>query len=277
VIDPANMIGILEIGTFKAFEPDITVHAIFDDYDHTAPNHEANPLKLETLIPLGIEVVKRNAQLGIAFDGDADRVGFVDEKGVPIASDLIGALLARMVLARYPGSTIVCDVRSTRALVEDIAAHGGRVVIEKVGHTNIRSRMRTENAVLGIELSGHFFFKDSFFSEGGPLPAFLIMELLKSESRPLSSLVTEVQRYFASGEINSTISRVPAAIYESLIAAYPGAQTATLDGLSLTTDTWWCNVRPSANDPVLRLNLEATTPETMTRYCDEILSIIRSV
>lgn len=276
VIDPANMIGILEIETFRAFEPDIKVHTIFDTFDHSCPNHEANPVKHETLVSLGEEVRCLNADLGIAFDGDADRVGFLDENGVPVRSDLIGALLARRVLAKYPGATVVLDLRCSRDVVEEVERLGGLVVREKVGHTNIRSRMRHENAVLGIELSGHYFFKDSFFSEGGPLPAFLIMELMKETKRPLSALVKEVTKHFHSGEINSRVMRAVEDIYADIINAFPTAAVSRMDGLSLEAETWWCNVRPSANDPVVRLNLESESLAEMTQKRDQILEIIRA-
>jgi phosphomannomutase len=275
VIDPANMIGILEIATFKAFEPDLTVHTIFDTFDHTCPNHEANPIKHEVLASLGEEVRCKKADLGIAFDGDADRVGFVDEQGAPVPSDMIGALLARRVLASYPGATIVCDMRSSRALRDEIVRLGGKVVRERVGHTHIRTKMRQEDAVLGIELSGHFFFKDSFFSEGGPLPAFLILELLKDEKKPLSRLAAEVKAYHHSGEINSVIKRPASAIYDDLKRAFPEAESELYDGLSLTTKDWWCNVRPSANDPVMRLNLESRSEAQMEMVRDQVLAIIR--
>ena len=277
VIDPANLIGILEIDTFKAFEPDITVHTIFDDYDHTSPNHEANPIKFETLVHLGEEVVARQAHLGVAFDGDADRLGFVDESGTPISSDTIGAILARYVLAENPGATVVCDIRSSRATIEEIERLGGKVVREKVGHTHIRSRMRAEDAVLGIELSGHFFFKESYFSEGGPLPAFIIMELIKAEKKTLSQLVAEVKNYHHSGEINSTVTRESEEIYAEIEDNFPEMKVSYLDGLTLETEDWWCNIRPSANDPVMRLNLEANTQELMEKKRDEVLGIIRAV
>jgi len=275
VIDPANMIGILEIDTFKAFEPDIQVHTIFDTYDHTCPNHEANPIKTEALEALGKEVVIKGANLGIAFDGDADRVGFVDEVGAPIPSDIIGALLARQVLHNYPGATIVCDVRSSRSTIKEIERLGGKALREKVGHTHIRSRMRQENAVLGIELSGHFFFKDTFFSEGGSLPAFLIMELMKATKKSLSELAAEVKHHHQSGEVNSTISKSAENIYAEITAQFPNMKENKLDGLTLESDDWWCNVRPSANDPVMRLNIEADSKELMEEKRDQLLEIIR--
>ncbi len=275
VIDPANMIGVLEIDTFKAFEPDIEVHTIFDNFDHTCPNHEANPIKLEALEPLGKEVVCLVADLGVAFDGDADRVGFVDEKGNPVPSDLIGTLLARYILKKYPGSKIVCDIRSSNSLVKEIERLGGTAIREKVGHTNIRTRMRKENAALGVELSGHFFFRDTFFSEGGPLPAFIIMELLKSEQKTLSTLISEINQFHHSGEINSSITRPSALIYSDIAKAFPESVVSKLDGLSLENKTWWCNVRPSANDPVMRLNVEANNKAEMEATRDTLLEIIR--
>jgi phosphomannomutase len=276
VIDPANMIGIMEIPTFKAFEPDLTVHTIFDEYDHTCPNHEANPIKHEVLASLAEEVRCRKANLGIAFDGDADRVGFVDETGTPVPSDLIGALLARYVLREHTGATIVTDVRSSRSLVDEVTRLGGKVVREKVGHTHIRTRMRKEDAVLGIELSGHFFFKESYFSEGGPLPAFMILELLKETGKPLSALITEVRKHYHSGEINSHITTATEEIYANICAAFSELTPIRQDGLTLEAPDWWCNVRPSANDPVMRLNLEADTRERMEERRDQLLAIIRS-
>ncbi len=276
VVDPANMIGILEIATFKAFEPDITVHTIFDEYDHTCPNHEANPIKHEVLASLAEEVRCRHADLGVAFDGDADRVGFVDETGTPVPSDLIGALLARSVLKNHPGALVVTDVRSSRSLIDEVTRLGGTIIREKVGHTHIRTRMRSENAILGIELSGHFFFKDSYFSEGGPLPAFIIMELLKETKQPLSALVAEVRKHHHSGEINSHVTRSKEAIYQTITAAFPDLPPRYQDGLTLEADDWWCNVRPSANDPVMRLNLEADTKERMEEMRDILLGLIRS-
>jgi len=276
VIDPANMVGILEIATFKAFEPDITVYTLFDTLDHTCPNHEANPLQEDTLRALQAEVLYRGADIGIAFDGDADRVGFVDELGKIIASDQIGALLARRILTQTPGATIICDVRTSKATVELIEIMGGKVLREKVGHTHIRSRMRKEGAVLGIELSGHFFFKETYFSEGGALPAFLIMELMKEEKKTLSALVAEVRGHFQSGEINSTVTSSAEEIYEKLKTAWPEGKVSTLDGLTLDAGSWWLNVRPSANDPVVRLNVESETEAEMVQVRDMALKIIRA-
>jgi phosphomannomutase len=276
VIDPANMIGALEIATFKAFEPDLTVHSIHDEFDHSCPNHEANPMKYETMADLGAEVVCHKANLGLAFDGDADRVGFVDENGKPVPSDIIGCIIAKHILATHPECTIVYDIRSTKALPELIESAGGRAIQERVGHIFIRTAMRKHDAILGIELSGHFFFKESYFSEGGPLPAFMVMEVMKKEGKTLSELATEVSKYFHSGEVNSEISRKPEEIYTELREVFADAEFRDIDGLSIHYADWWCNIRLSANDPVMRMNLEADTPELLAEKRDQVLKIIRS-
>lgn len=275
VIDPANMIGVLEIDTFRAFPKNLTVHTIYDTFDHSCPNHEANPVKHDTLVDLGKEVVEKKADIGIAFDGDADRVGFVDETGRPVQSDIIGILLARYLVPQNPGTSVVYDIRATRALKEEVERLGGTAIVSKVGHSNIKPIMRAHDSILGVELSGHFFFKESYFAEGGSIPAFYILELMRKEGKKLSELAREVTKYHHSGEINSKVTRTPLVIYASLEEAFPDVQKDRLDGLSLITHDWWCNVRPSANDPVMRLNLEATSKEKMEEMRDKILGIIR--
>lgn len=192
-----------------------------------------------------------------------------------VSADIIGALLARVLLEKYPGEHVLYDLRSSRAVREEIVKYGGIPVEWKVGHTNVRTKMRECNAILGIELAGHYFFRDTYFSEGGPYPAFLIMELMEFTGRPLSELVAEVKRYHHSGEINSSIKATPETIYEELMVCYPDASISNLDGLKLTEETWWCSLRPSANDPVLRLNVEASDSELMKSKQAEILKIIQ--
>jgi phosphomannomutase len=274
VVDPANMVGALEIETLKALEPELEVIAIYDDFDPTCPNHEANPLNTETLVDLGVAVREHQADLGIAFDGDADRVGFVDEYGAVVSSDIIGALLARVLLKKYPGEYVLFDQRSSKAVGEEIERSGGIPLEWKVGHTNIRTKMRELNAVLGIELAGHYFFRDTYFSEGGPYPVFLILELMEETGKTLSELVAEVKRYHHSGEINRHIETPLATLYDRLQRQYPEAEVRTLDGLKLVCTDWWCNVRPSANDPVVRLNVEADTRDLMELRRDELLRLI---
>jgi len=179
-------------------------------------------------------------------------------------------------MAKYPKSTIVYDIRSTKALPELVESLGGTAIQEKVGHTFIRTTMREHDAVLGIELAGHFFFKESFFSEGGPLPAFMVMEVMKKEQKTLSELAAEAKVYFPSTEINSEISRKPEDIFAELRGVFSDADLRDKDGLSIHYSDWWCNIRPSANDPVMRMNLEADTQELMEEKRDQVLKIIRS-
>lgn len=274
VVDPANMVGALEIETLRALEPELEVIAIYDDFDPSCPNHEANPLNTETLIDLGMAVREHRADFGIAFDGDADRVGFVDENGSVVSSDIIGALLARVLLKKYPGEYVLFDQRSSKAVGEEIERWGGIPLEWKVGHTNIRTKMRELNAVLGIELAGHYFFRDTYFSEGGPYPVFLILELMEETGQTLSELVAEVKRYHHSGEINRHTDTPLETLYARLTEAYPEAEVRTLDGLKLVCTDWWCNVRPSANDPVVRLNVEADTYDLMEQRRNELLRLI---
>ena len=275
VIDPANAVGILEIDSFRQYTDLLDVHTIFDELDHSAPNHEANPLKYETLAALGEEVVRKQADFGVALDGDADRIGIVDEHGRPVPSDMIGIILAEGLLHIHDGHSVVHDIRSSKRAAEVIKISGGVSVPERVGHTYIRRTMRKNNSVFGFELSGHYFFRDMFFSEGGVLPALLLLEILHRKNMPLSKLVAEHAVYFHSGEINSEISKPVHTIYEQLLALYPEANSHSVDGLTMLMHDWWCNIRPSATDPVLRLNLEADTKELMLYHVNRILEVIR--
>lgn len=275
VVDPANMIGVIDIDTFKNHAPHITTISICDELNEQCPHHEADPIKLDTLAMLGEKVCETGAHLGIAFDGDADRLGFVDENGTPVPADLIGALLVRYILAEHPGASVVRDLRSSKSIDDLIEQCGGTSVSSRVGHSHVRSKMREVDAVLGIELSGHFFFKETGFSEGGPLPAFILMQLMTEQNLPLSKLVDEVRTYCHSSEINSVISRPADEIYNELKHRFAEAEFIELDGLSILMPDWWCNVRPSSNEPVMRLNLEAINESVMAQKRDEVLEIIR--
>ena len=276
VIDSANMIGGLEVETFRQFEPALEVYAIYEEFAPHAPAHEANPMKHETMYDLAVEVINLQADIGIAFDGDADRVGFVDETGAVVPADIAGALIARKILKDNPGGIVVYDPRSSKSLKEEIEKYGGVPYEWKVGHSNIRTKMRERNALMGIELAAHYFFKESHFSEAGPLPAFLLLELIQESDKTLSALVAEVKKYYHSGEINSEINLTVETIYQTLREKYANAQNISeIDGLKFAFPTWWFNVRPSANDPVLRLNIEADTELEMQEKRDELLQIIR--
>ena len=275
VVDPANMMGIVELETFRKLKETITLHTIYDTFDDQCPNHEANPLKYETLKDLSAKVLETKADLGVAFDGDADRIGFVDEQGKPVPADLIAALMAKEILQKYPGSTIVYDQRSSKSLPETIEKNGGIAIESKVGHSFVKAKMRETMASLGAELAGHYFFRDNYYAESGSLPALLILELMQKTNKPLSELVKEVKRYHHSGEINSTVTQTPEEIYNELEKKYPDGNVDKLDGIKIVYNDWWFNARPSANDPVMRLTLEANTQELMNEKVQEVLAIIR--
>lgn len=278
VIDPANMVGTLELRTFDQF-PDLTVHGIYTELDHTTPHHEANPIIPETLVDLGNAVRQHQATMGIAFDGDADRVGFTDENGQFVPADIAGALIARELFCNTEhenGEVVIYDLRSSHTIPDIVNSMSGTALEWKVGHSHIRKKMREENAIMGIELAGHFFFRETFFSEGGALPALLLLKHIAESGKPLSELVAEIQTYAHSGEINSSVTRPVAEIYDALALHFADAEKSNLDGMSLKTESWWLNVRPSANDPVLRLNVEAQDKATMEQVRNEALAIIRA-
>lgn len=276
VIDPANMVGILEIDTVRQFES-LEVTSMYDEYDWSCPHHEANPMKLDTLKDLGDRVVSEGAAIGIGLDGDADRIGVVDENGIPVPQDVVGALIAKELITRNGGTgKVIHDVRSSKHAGEVIEAAGGEAVPHKIGHTYIRRLMRENGALYGLELSGHHFFRDMHNSEGGIFPALLLIEIMQKENKTLSELAAAHQVYYHSSEINSEVERTPEAIYEHLRSEFTDAEFETIDGLTIKYDDWWCNVRPSANDPVMRLNLEADTKTLMEEKRDFVLSIIRN-
>ncbi len=276
VIDPANMVGIKEIDTVAQF-PQLEVDTIYDTYDWSIPNHEANPMKLDTMAALGEKVVADGAAIGIALDGDADRIGVVDETGAPVPQDVVGALLAQELIARNGGSgAVLHDVRSSKHAAEVIEAAGGTAIPWRIGHTHLRRKMPEHDAVYALELSGHHFFKDMNNSEGGVFPALLIIEIMRKTGKKLSELAAEHQVYFHSGEINSEVSRTPEEIYAELREEFSDAEFEIIDGLTVKYEDWWFNTRPSANDPVMRLNLEADTKELMEEKRDAVLEIIRS-
>lgn len=276
VVDPANMIGVLEIETLKQFEPDIKVESIYGEFDYTCPNHEANPVKFETLRDLSKKVVEIGADLGIAFDGDADRVGLVDEKGTPVPADVVGAIIANYLMETGRGKDVVATPTCTKSLSELVEKKGGRPYMSPVGRTNVSEVMRNTGAEFGVELSGHFFFKELGSVEGGVLPALYVLSEMKRTGKKLSELVNEIVMYYKSDELNSEITLSIVEIYARLQAKYPEGKVDTLDGLRIDFEDWWFNVRPSANDPVMRLNLEADTKELLESKTKELLEIIRA-
>ncbi|MBP6975661.1 MAG: phosphomannomutase/phosphoglucomutase [Candidatus Moranbacteria bacterium] len=275
VIDTANAMGVLELPIYEQLSKNLEVTHLYDDLAHPFSAHEANPLKLETLDELRACVLTRKADLGIAYDGDADRIGFVDEKGEIIPMDLVTALLAKEVLKKKPGSTILYDLRSSRSVKEFIEENGGKALECRVGHAFIKQQLRDTGAIFAGELSGHYYFEENSLAEAGTLPALLLLNLMAETGLPISALVAETKRYSHSGEINSEVKDKDV-VLAKLRAHYADGKQHELDGLKVDYPDWWFNVRPSNTEPLLRLNLEASTPEQMAAKRDELLDLIRS-
>jgi phosphomannomutase len=245
--------------------------------DGTFPDHEPNPLLEENRRFIIDTVRAEEAQLGIAWDGDADRCFFIDDTGEFVPGDFLTALLAASVLERKPGADILYDVRASRAVPDTVARLGGRALVNRVGHAFFKTRMRDEGGAFGGEVSGHYYFADFYNADSGTLPALLILELLSREGKSLSELVADLRsRYFISGEINSEVAD-PQAKMDEIAARYADADITTLDGISVDYDDWHFNVRPSNTEPLLRLNLESLVSQAdMERRRDEVLGLIRS-
>ncbi len=273
-VDTANAMGILELPVFERFSENLTLVRMYDDLEHAFECHEANPLKTETLDELREKVKETKADIGLAYDGDADRVGFVDETGEVVPMDLMTALIAREVLRKKPGSTVLYDLRSSRAVREVIEESGGHAFECPVGHANIKRMMREKGAVFAGELSGHYYFEENSMAESSTLAAIMPLNLMAETGKPLSELVSDIRRYFHSGEINSEVADKEA-VLSTLEKRYADGKVGRLDGLKVEYHDWWFNVRPSNTEPLLRLNLEAETPELLAEKQAELLAIIR--
>jgi phosphomannomutase len=273
-IDTANSMGVYELPIYEQWNENLTVVNLYNDLDHPFQCHEANPLKTETLDELCLKVKEVHADLGIAYDGDADRVGFVDETGALMGMDVVSALIAKPILEQKPGATILYDLRSSRAIKEVIEENGGRALECRVGHAYIKKQMLEEGAVFGGELSGHYYFEENSNAEASTLAAFMILNLMAKTGKKASELMREVRRYFHSGEINSEVHDKDA-VLATLKTTYADGKQHELDGLKVEYPDWWFNVRPSNTEPLLRLNLEATTPELMEEKKAELLALIR--
>ncbi|MSO45070.1 MAG: phosphomannomutase/phosphoglucomutase [Thermoleophilia bacterium] len=257
---------------------DIDAVPYFLDLDGTFPNHEPNPLIEENRVFIQTAVVENGADLGIAWDGDADRCFVIDETGGFVAGDFLTALLARHILGRVGPSTVVYDLRASWAVRDAIVAAGGTPDEFRVGHAFIKRRMRERDAVFGGEVSGHYYFRDFAYADSGLIPALMVLELLATSGRPLSEMVAALrERYHISGEINSTVAS-PGAALDRLRARYGDGRQAEVDGLSVSYENWHFNVRPSNTEPLLRLNLESlVSHDDMERKRDDVLAIIREV
>ena len=270
-IDFANGMGIWEVKTLKDL---LTWDGLFEEPDGRFPNHEANPLHHATLKDLQEKVRQGNYAFGVAYDGDADRAGFVDEKGEIIPMDLITALVAQDVLATRKG-VIFYDLRSSWVVKEVIEAAGGTPMMSRVGHAFIKQQMREHGALFAGELSGHYYFKDNFTAESSAMAILSLANIVSRSDRPLSALIAPLRKYSASGEINTHVSRDPQMILSEIRQKYTDGRLFELDGVSVEYADWWFNVRCSNTEPLVRLNLEAKTRPLMEAKRDELLAIIR--
>ena len=254
----------------------ITIVPLYFDLDGTFPNHEANPIDPKNLADLQHAVVSSGADVGLAFDGDADRCFVVDERGEIVNPSVLTALIAVAELAREPGATIIHNLITSRAVPEIVTEHGGIPVRTRVGHSFIKADMAASGAIFGGEHSGHFYFRDFWFADSGMLAALHVLSALGSQAGPLSPLLSAYQRYTSSGEINSEV-RDQRAATERVRAAFAGRNGVTmdqLDGLTVGLGDWWFNLRPSNTEPLLRLNVEASDEATLTEVRDEVLRIV---
>jgi phosphomannomutase len=244
--------------------------------DGSFPHHIANPLLPSATKDLQAAVLKEKADLGAAFDGDADRCGFIDEKGERIPEDLVTGLIAEFLLKKEPKSTILYDLRSSRVVLEVISDRGGKAVRSRVGHAFIKDRMRKENAVFAGELSGHYYYRDMGFTDNGLFTMIQMLNFLSWKEVPLSRLIQPLKKYFSTGEINIQIENRKA-VFSALKEKYHDSRKDHLDGLTVEYDSWWFNLRASNTEPLMRLNLEAKDSKLMEEKNREVLEVIRGL
>jgi phosphomannomutase len=256
---------------------DAEVVPMYFELDGTFPHHEANPIEPANLADLQAKVRETGADIGLAFDGDADRCFLVDERGELVSPSVLTALIAARELAKEPGATVIHNLITSRAVPQIVTERGGKPVRTRVGHSFIKATMAETDAVFGGEHSGHFYFRDFWRADSGMLAALHALAALAETERPLSELLAEYTRFHATGEINSTVDDAAAVMgaIEEEYSAREGVTVDHLDGLTVTHDDWWFNVRPSNTEPLLRLNAEAADADGMTRLRDEVLARIR--
>ncbi|MCG7524946.1 phosphomannomutase/phosphoglucomutase [Streptomyces sp. OfavH-34-F] len=277
VVDAGNGMGGHTVPTVFAGLP-VDLVPMYFELDGTFPNHEANPLDPKNITDLQARVLAEGADLGLAFDGDADRCFVVDERGEGVSPSAITALVAARELARNGGrGTVIHNLITSLSVPEVVRAHGGTPVRTRVGHSFIKAEMAAHGAIFGGEHSAHYYFRDFWNADTGMLAALHVLAALGGQDAPLSALVAQYDRYAASGEINSEVDDQTArtAEVEAAFATRPDATADTLDGLTITTPAWWFNLRPSNTEPLLRLNVEAKDEETMRNVRDEVLALIR--
>ncbi|HEX6953219.1 MAG TPA: phosphomannomutase/phosphoglucomutase [Gaiellaceae bacterium] len=275
VIDAANGMGGTMLPPVLERLPIETVRCYFEP-DGSFPNHEPNPLLPENREFIVRKTLDEGADLGVAFDGDGDRCFFVDDTGEFVPGDFVTALFAESVLDKESGAKVIYDVRASRAVPDTIGRAGGVALVNRVGHAFIKARMRKDEAAFGGEVSGHYYFRDFSQADSGVVPFLLMLELISKRGRPLSEILAPFRsRYFITGEINTPVPDVALKLQE-LKERYADGRVSHLDGISVDFDDWHFNVRPSNTEPLLRLNLEATSEELMEQKRDEVLEVIRS-
>lgn len=272
VVDTANgCVGTIFQDVAKALP--LQIVPLFFEPDGRFPNHEPNPLKEENLSALKAKLREERADLGAAFDGDGDRCMFVDETGVRAPNDLLTALIARDFLSRRPGAAVVYDLRSSWVVREEIERAGGKPIRERVGHAFIKGTMRKHDAVVGGELSGHYYFGDNFFADSGLIAFISILNVISASGGPLSRLIAPLRRYEATGEVNFHVEDKDGKIAE-LRRAFADGRHDDLDGITVEYPDWWFNVRKSNTEPLLRLNLEARTGKGLVQAREKLLAIL---
>ena len=273
VIDTANGMGGLVAPAVLARLP-VTLHHLFPELDGTFPNHPADPIDPENQRDLKAAVLEFGADIGLAFDGDADRVFLVDERAEGVSGSIVTALVAKALLKRNPGAPVVYNLICSWTVPEVIREEGGQPVRTRVGHSFIKKVMAETGAVFGGEHSGHYYFRDNYFADSGLIAAVVALGELSSAGVPLSELLAPFRRYAASGEINSVVED-PAGRIEAIAARYSDGTQDRTDGLTVEFPDWWANVRASNTEPLLRLNVEARTQELLDERTAELLSLIR--
>jgi phosphomannomutase len=274
-VDAGNgMAGMIIPAVFKRLPCELV--PLYFELDGSFPNHPASPIEPENTAELRRVVVSEHCDMGVAFDGDADRMFLVSEKGQLLGGDMVTALVAQSLLRKAPESTILYNLISSRSVPEVITRGGGRAIRTRVGHSFIKAQMRENNAIFGGEHSGHFYFRDNWYADSGLIAFLIVLEMISESDKTVSQLIQPIDTRFRSGEVNSEVSDQQGRMAEiALHYAALGAEIDHLDGITVSFPTWWFNVRSSNTEPLLRLNVEADSPKELAERRDEVLQLIR--
>jgi len=272
VVDNSNgMAGLTLPGIFHRLDAELI--PLYFEPDGSFPNHEANPLKAENMRDVAQAVIREKADFGACMDGDADRCVFVDEAGTILPGDIVTGLIGAMILDRSGPASVVYDLRSSHAVPEEIEAHGGKAIRERVGHSFIKMTMREHDSPFAGELSGHYYFRDHYYADCGEIALMMMLNLVSNADRPLSALIEPLRRYFLSGEVNFRVEDKDAKIRE-LAEVFAEGRIDYLDGITAEFGDWWFNVRKSNTEPMLRLNLEGRTKEARDEGMRRVLAVL---